>query len=284
MSDHPASCICTACVARAEKTFGIFGDVGSQPPRGITMDDVVPRGQRDSVSALFAGIGSGVRSGFSFGPITLIVVGLVAGLATLAMFLRLRKQLLAARTTPPAAPAKILPTVNGFSHLKPCSVHEVVHAWLAAEAPLVERQFKVPGLARRLALDTPDFADREQNRQRLRALYGMRRWLWSEIPPDTVWLRGRALFSTSQRVLRAWNFDDQFKPGAVSLDGLIFWGHRLNAPLLLEGNHRYSQWVVNGQPDQPAMVYVGLSPSNCKWFPGDSEVPYGTIPSGSFYE
>jgi hypothetical protein len=64
-----------------------------------------------SVSALFAGIGSGVRSGFSFGPVTLIVVGLVAGLATLAMFLRLRKQLLAARTTPPAAPAKTLPSL-----------------------------------------------------------------------------------------------------------------------------------------------------------------------------
>jgi len=40
MSDHPVSCLCAACVARAEKTFSIFGDVGSQPPRGITMDDV----------------------------------------------------------------------------------------------------------------------------------------------------------------------------------------------------------------------------------------------------
>jgi hypothetical protein len=51
-----------------------------------------------SVSSLFAGIGNGVRRGFSFGPITLIVVGLVGGLATLATFLLLRKQMLAART------------------------------------------------------------------------------------------------------------------------------------------------------------------------------------------
>jgi len=175
-------------------------------------------------------------------------------------------------------------SINGFSNLEPCSVHEVVHAWLAAEAPLIERQFKVAGLGRRLALDAPDFTDRQQNQKRLRTLFGIRRWLWSEIPPDTGWYKGRALFSANQRVTRAWSFDDQFKPGAVSLYGLIFWGHALDAPLLLEGNHRYSQWVVNGRPDQSATVYVGLSPSNYRFFPGDDEIPYGPIPSGSFYE
>jgi hypothetical protein len=176
------------------------------------------------------------------------------------------------------------PSVNGFSNLEPCSVHEVVHAWLAAEAPLVERRFKISGLSLRLALDAPDFTDKKQNQKRLRTLYGIRRWLWSEIPPDTSWYRSRALFSSGQQIVRGWNFDNAFKPGAVSLDGLILWGHTLDAPLLLEGNHRYSQWVINGRPNQAAAVFVGLSPSNYRWFPGDDKIPYSTIPSGSFYE
>jgi len=90
--------------------------------------------------------------------------------------------------------------INGFSDLVPCSVHEVVCAWLTAEVPILERQShrqpsligrlgrvlrelvgkpvrSVTGLSLRLSLDAPDLHDREQNRKRLRALCGMRRWL-----------------------------------------------------------------------------------------------------------
>ena len=144
-----------------------------------------------------------------------------------------------------------------------CNVNEVIYSYLKHDIYFKDQDIT----------DKPNFEDKRQNAERYRRMLGSRRFIWSELPPDTKWYKCKMLFDhNSDYVLQVWPHPECVKienqTDSKLLDGTIFFGHDFSKLMILEGNHRYSQWKATGTKGV-AEVYVGISPSNFCKYPGD---------------
>jgi hypothetical protein len=164
----------------------------------------------------------------------------------------------------------------------PVPLHKVVLAWLRAER---EKLVHPPNDVAEL-LDAADIIDADQNRKRLRLLYGYRYPLLLEVPPDTEWFEVARLTDAEIPELRAINHqewtdaDDQNELAKVaarkrlpplrsepsSWESPILWGHDRTGPFtILEGNNRLTAYARSGRACLDIPVLVGLSPLKCHW-------------------
>jgi hypothetical protein len=180
---------------------------------------------------------------------------------------------------------------------KRVNLHPVVLTWLRAErGGYVEQARKALGLS--LAdvadlLDSADLANPDQNRARLRLLYGARNIFSLEIPPDTEWYNVRNLKHEHLNELLvvnhpAWNdpahhneLHEVAKLKNRSLekppsewDSPILWGHDRNGPFtIMEGNNRLASYVASGRTDLDIPAFIGLSPLKCLYHLPDGARP-----------
>lgn len=136
-------------------------------------------------------------------------------------------------------------------------------------------------------LDQPDLHDAAANHMRMHLIYGTRRQLLGEIPPDTRWhvvehLRDEHL--DELRVIGRCGWDDDADGNEVAKVANrkdaqilktkpedwacpILWGHSEEGPFtILEGNNRLMAY--SRQEEQTGFAVsalVGLSPSLCYW-------------------
>jgi hypothetical protein len=163
------------------------------------------------------------------------------------------------------------------------TVHDMHAAFLRGEREKYMQALASAGVDVAL-IDAPDLRDPEENRQRMRLVYGVRRWLVGEIPPDTEWYEVRSLTADHAHELRVigrcgWDSPldrnqlavvaDRLRPVPVPptapLDGIVLWGHDPAGPFtILEGNHRLTACAAHATPFEVAAC-VGLSPSSCYW-------------------
>jgi hypothetical protein len=159
--------------------------------------------------------------------------------------------------------------------------HEVFAAYLLAEREVARRQLGLEPEHMRL-IDAPDLESPRENHQRLRLLYGYRRHILGEIPPDTRWHRVATLAEDDVPRLRVigrcgWDapgddndleavarrrHEDLAAPPAA-WGAIVLWGHGRAGPFtILEGNHRLVAWAgARPRPPLALRPYVGLSPS-----------------------
>lgn len=116
-----------------------------------------------------------------------------------------------------------------------------------------------------LFFEKPDFQNGFQNYARQRALMSIRRPDWLMFPADTVWDKKTISFDRSidgrLRLVAPKSFSST-RP--VDLNGIILWTRSDRSDdtwVVLEGNHRVSQWKFNECPELTASVFIGRSPS-----------------------
>lgn len=155
------------------------------------------------------------------------------------------------------------------------SIHKVVLEFLRSE------EQRIPPGPLAAVLNSPNLSDANENHQRLRWLYVIRRWLIGEIPPDTVWYRVDNLTDSELNELYGiarCGLDD---PKGVDKNELfnvakrmpeplrqppsswkmpILWGHTKTGPFtIVEGNHRLRAYVSSNQTGISIPVLIGLS-------------------------
>lgn len=176
---------------------------------------------------------------------------------------------------------------------KSVTIHVVVLEWLRAERKKirVDLLMRVGKTAEDFArlLDSPDLCNFDENRHRLRFLYGIRNLYVLEIPPDTEWYEVSNLNHEHTKRLyavnnQAWNDtgdkNELYKVAARKRLAMekptsqwerpILWGHDRDGPFtIIEGNHRLAAYAFSGLTDLNISVLVGISPMKCYHHPPD---------------
>ena len=143
--------------------------------------------------------------------------------------------------------------------------HEVIHAWLRAEATDSHHQFsenyrkqidRVGGIV----LNHPSFTNEKENEARRQVFDAVRGkyYLWAPIHESTTWYKTMILVNyQSQKIIGPYPPKEHNRSG-TNLNNIILWGHNKNGPLIvLEGNHRW--YAKHNYIPYFATVYIGIS-------------------------
>lgn len=152
------------------------------------------------------------------------------------------------------------------------SANHVIHAWLVAEC--VAHHRSQSGIRATLdfvkhptILSEPDFNSPWENALRYRALLSVRRWMWLEIPPTAVWWVAKN-FVVNEDVMKhiaiPWP-DPTPKRVPLVLDDIVLFTHDKKQFTCLEGNHRFTQWKLQGSKPTTGKIYIAESPDLCVW-------------------
>ncbi len=164
-----------------------------------------------------------------------------------------------------------------------CSVNEVIHSYVKYDS----YQTNIHGED---YITKPDFTDKHQNLARYRALVGTRRWIWSQLPPDVEWYKCQVtLIKDGIDKYITPRFPVADPPEADNsesnwLDGIILFGHTTEKTIVIAGSDRYSTWKAYGPDTLTTIIYIGLSPSNFRWFTDDVQVKYFEFDPGQAWK
>jgi hypothetical protein len=132
-------------------------------------------------------------------------------------------------------------------------------------------------------LNNPNFSDSKENAQRTRMLLGSRRWLITELPPDIKYFKVKVLICSNlkEHIIAPWKDQSSYQKNENAksqaqkyLNGLIFYQTKSGKLFLLEGNHRYGQWISDKCPEVEVEVYILSAPSHSEfsWDPDSSKI------------
>lgn len=172
---------------------------------------------------------------------------------------------------------KIWDENRSIKYLGKANVNKVIHAFLDDRyCDKLRTKFKLDNKI----IIHPDFTSKDENHRRYRQLLGCRRWMWGELPPDTNWYRYRIRFDSEfdKQIHLVWPSLDPGKRKPKNekelLEDIILFTHGDGKYMIIEGNHRYTQWKENGMKSTRTEVYVAESTGNYCHYPGDNEQGY----------
>jgi len=178
------------------------------------------------------------------------------------------------------------------------SIHQLISEYLRNDRSELDKLLRTHHLDPRpwlSIIDNPQLNDTFENHKRLRLFYLKSGLFWVEIPPDTKWYEVQNLTDNElDKLYISARHNQQWASAGYQLETvavaeklpltsppvawgrIILWGHDKIGPFsIIEGNHRLLAYKYNPPPPLNIPVYIGLSPSYCRWHHADPDLMLG---------